>query len=238
MIVIIAADQFVGAATAEYFVKQRGLVVLVGQNENKLKTIIERSWDRDVGNEPLVILASIITDSERIINETIAKFGRIDILINAFGTGISGSILNMNIEDFDIIMTTNVRAAILLTQKAIKHLEKTKGNIINISSICSITPYPNYLAYSISKAALNQFTKCVAMELKSKRIRVNAICTAFNVHEFLPLDSIESDELVRIEKCVKAIAFLARDQEYFLSGAVIPLPVTDSKSTIHSIEII
>ncbi|XP_031626794.1 uncharacterized protein LOC116343053 [Contarinia nasturtii] len=242
VILIIAADSAIGEATAEYFAKQRALLVLVGQNEKKLKNLIEKLWHHGIECAPLTILANIITDSDRIIDETIAKFGHLDVLINTFGIGFPGSIEKMEMNEFDMIMATNMRAVTLLTKKAIKYLNVTRGNIINVSSICGITPFPNYLAYSISKAALNQFTKCVAMELESKRIRINAICPGFNITEFLPGDMESAHEIMRLEKCVKAIAFLARDQEPFLSGkilsgAIVPLPVTNGRS-VQCIDII
>jgi NAD(P)-dependent dehydrogenase (short-subunit alcohol dehydrogenase family) len=72
---------------------------------------------------------------------------------------------------FDI----NLRSLFFLTQKCVPHLEKTKGNIVNVSSVAGTRAFPNVLAYCVSKAGLDQLTRCAALELASKGIRVNAV---------------------------------------------------------------
>lgn len=65
-------------------------------------------------------------------------------------------------------MATNLRAAFQITQLAIPHLIQSKGNIVNVSSVAGMLAFEDFLAYSISKAAMDQFTKCVAMEVRSQ----------------------------------------------------------------------
>lgn len=73
------------------------------------------------------------------------------------------------------MLDTNLRGPVVLTNLSVPHLEKTKGNIVNIASTAGVKPEPHCLSYSVSKAALIQFTKCCALDLASKGIRVNAI---------------------------------------------------------------
>ncbi|CAG2123605.1 unnamed protein product, partial [Medioppia subpectinata] len=72
-------------------------------------------------------------------------------------------------------MDTNLRSVVYLTHLSVEHLEKTKGNIINISSIAGLRPFNIAFTYCMSKCALDMFTKCLALELGPKGIRVNAI---------------------------------------------------------------
>lgn len=109
------------------------------------------------------------------MSETIEKYGHLDILINNAGFSIYGSIETLTMEHYDSIMATNVRGAVQLTQLAVPYLIETKGNIVNISSAAGIMPIPQACVYSMSKAALDQFTKCVAMDLASKQIRCNSV---------------------------------------------------------------
>jgi NAD(P)-dependent dehydrogenase (short-subunit alcohol dehydrogenase family) len=82
---------------------------------------------------------------------------------------------NMKPEDYDEVMNVNLRSAILLTQYCLPHLTTTKGNIVNVSSVCGTRSFPNVLAYGVSKAGMDQFTKSAALELAPKSIRVNSV---------------------------------------------------------------
>ena len=76
-------------------------------------------------------------------------------------------------------MNINVRSVFQLTALAVAHLVKTKGNIVNVSSLTGLRPGVGFLAYYMSKAALDQFTRCVALELASRQVRVSKIMTVF-----------------------------------------------------------
>lgn len=86
-----------------------------------------------------------------------------------------GSLETMQMEDYDAMMATNVRAVVELTHLAVPHLIATKGCIINVSSALSIATSPRLLGYAMTKAALDHFTKCVAMELAGKGVRCCAV---------------------------------------------------------------
>jgi NAD(P)-dependent dehydrogenase (short-subunit alcohol dehydrogenase family) len=86
-----------------------------------------------------------------------------------------GSILTMKMDDYDTSMDTNVKSIINLTQLCVPHLINTKGSIVNVSSVTGTRSFPNVLPYCISKAALDQFTKCIALELADKGVRVNSV---------------------------------------------------------------
>lgn len=109
------------------------------------------------------------------ISETIKKYNRLDVLINNAGILESGTIETTSLEQFDRVMSTNIRSIYNLTMLAVPHLIKTQGNIVNISSVNGIRSFPGVLAYNISKAAVDQFTRCVALELALKNVRVNSV---------------------------------------------------------------
>lgn len=146
----------IGAVAAEYFAKEGALLALVGRNAEKFEKVLANIKANDIETEPLIILADVTIDAERIINETIDKYNRLDILINNAAFGNHASIETLNIDDFDTMMATNVRSVIQLTQLAIPHLVQSKGNIVNVSSIAGIASFQNFLIYSMSKAALDK----------------------------------------------------------------------------------
>ena len=76
---------------------------------------------------------------------------------------------------FDEIIHVNLRCTVELTHLCVEHLIQQKGNIVNISSICGTRAFENLLSYEMSKAAIDQFTKCISLELASKGVRVNSV---------------------------------------------------------------
>lgn len=174
VILITGASSGIGAHAAIHLAKKGGSIALVGRNEQRLKEVTEQIINAGAPI-PLAIVADITTDAERIISETIAHFSKLDVLINNAGIVKRNSIENVDLAVYDQIMNTNVRSVIELSKLAVPHLEKTKGNILNISSIAGLRLARNDLSYSISKAALNQLTKSAALDLAPKGIRVNAV---------------------------------------------------------------
>jgi NAD(P)-dependent dehydrogenase (short-subunit alcohol dehydrogenase family) len=95
--------------------------------------------------------------------------------VNNAGIIETGTIENTTLEQYDRVMNTNIRSIYHLTMLAVPELIKTQGNIVNVSSVNGIRSFPGVLAYNISKAAVDQFTRCVALELASKNVRVNCV---------------------------------------------------------------
>ena len=109
------------------------------------------------------------------MNETIKKFGQLDVLVNAAGIIAMGSISDTSPEAWREMMLINLDAVFYLMQLAIPHLEKTGGNIVNVSSVTGLRAFPGVLAYCVSKAGVDQLTRCSALDLAPKGIRVNAV---------------------------------------------------------------
>lgn len=98
----------------------------------------------------------------------------------------SGSIENTTLDQYDRMMNINVRSIYQLSMLAVPHLIKTKGNIVNVSSVNGMRAFPGVLAYCMSKAAVDQFTRCVALDLAPKQVRVNCVnpgVTVTNLHK-------------------------------------------------------
>ena len=109
------------------------------------------------------------------MDSAIAKFGRLDVLVNAAGHISNGSIENTSLDAWDAMMEVNLRAVFHLMQLATPHLIKTKGNVVNVSSVTGLRSFPGVLAYCVSKAGVDQLTRCAALELAPKGVRVNAV---------------------------------------------------------------
>lgn len=172
---ITGASSGIGRSSALVFAENGYNVVAVGRNEHELGAL--RDEARELPGAIRLHLADITETSQvdRLISETIQHLGQIDALINCAGIIKTGSIENTTLDDWDKMMNINVRSVFYIMQKCVPHLETTKGNIVNISSVTGLRAFPGVLAYCVSKAAIDQLTRCTALELAPKGVRVNAV---------------------------------------------------------------
>lgn len=173
--IVTGASSGIGKATAVRFAEEGATVVAVGRNEAGFAELREEV--RDLEGTVRVHLADLTEQSQidRLVSETVQHCGQIDVLVNAAGIIRSGTLAETPVDELDKLMNINVRSVYYLMQKVIPFLEKTSGNIVNISSIAGSRAFPGVMAYCISKAAVDQLTRCAALELAEKGIRVNAV---------------------------------------------------------------
>lgn len=151
----------------------------------------------------------------------------------------SGSIENTNLEQYDRVFNTNVRSVYQLSTLAVPYLIQTKGNIVNVSSVNGIRSFPNVLAYCMSKAAIDQFTRCAALDLAPKQVRVNSVNPGViitDIHKRSGMSLKEYEQFLEkcrqthalgrpgeVEEVAKTIAFLASEDASFITGASVPV---------------
>ena len=184
--IITGASSGIGRAAALLFAKKGSKVIAVGRNEKELNALRDEIQERDGILKVQLADVREITQVEKLVTDTAEAFGKIDILVNAAGILLNGTIENTTLDDWDKMMNINLRSVFFMMQKCVPHLEKTKGNVVNVSSVAGIRAFPNVLAYCVSKAAIDQLTRCCALELAPKHIRVNAVnpgVVATNLHK-------------------------------------------------------
>lgn len=172
---ITGASSGIGKATAFKFASEGAKVALVARRGDILAEGA-RAIAAD-GGEAKAIVADVTkeTEIERLVREVAQVFGGIDVLVNAAGIIATGTIETTTLEDWDYIMNVNVRGPFYLIQCAMPYLIERQGNIVNVSSVNGMRAFPGVLAYCVSKAAADQLTHCVALEVASKGVRVNAV---------------------------------------------------------------
>lgn len=174
VVLVTGAASGIGANTAIKFSELGASVVLVDCNANNLKDVVATIRAAG-GSEPLEIVADVTKETERIIKETINKFGKLNVLVNCAGIGRTNGEVFGSLETFDTVLEVNLRSVLALTKLAVPHLEATRGNIVNVSSILGCMAHDEYTAYALSKAGIDHFTRCAAVELAPKGLRVNAV---------------------------------------------------------------
>ena len=172
---VTGATSGIGRACAIAFAQAGANVVCVGRKKDALSDVEQKI--REIGSESLTIQADVAREdeAERAVQKAINVFGGIDVLVNSAGHISSGTIENTSLTAWDDMMNINVRAAFVLMQKAAPSLIHRRGNVVNVSSVTGLRAFPGVLAYCVSKAALDQLTRCASLELAAKGVRVNAV---------------------------------------------------------------
>jgi len=214
--IITGASSGIGRAVVRTFLENDFQTIAVGRNEKELNSF--RSEIKDLSGDLKIQLADIRETSqvERLINKIAEDFGRIDVLVNAAGIIASGTIENTTLDDWDKMMNINLRPVFHLMQMCVPHLEKTEGNIVNVSSVTGTRAFPNVLAYCVSKAALDQLTRCAALELAPKKIRVNAVnpgVVETNLHKRSGMDEETYEKFLEHSKTTHPIGRVGKPEE-------------------------
>jgi len=175
---VTGASSGIGEATAKLFADHGAKVALVSRSKAALDQVAGTLTSE---NTSIVADVTIEPDCERAVQDTIKRFGRLDVLVNAAGMIANGTIENTTLQQWDDMFKINVRSVFYLMHLAIPHLIETKGNVVNVSSVNGQRSFPNVLAYCSSKAALDHLTRCAALEVASKGVRVNAVCPGVTI---------------------------------------------------------
>jgi NAD(P)-dependent dehydrogenase (short-subunit alcohol dehydrogenase family) len=172
---VTGASSGIGRATALRFAEEGAQVVLVGRDRAALSATAAEIAQG--GSEAFAVLGDVTVeaDAERVVRETIDDFDRLDVLVNAAGILANGTIETTTLAAWDEMLNVNLRAVFHLMSLAVPHLERTGGNVVNVSSVTGLRSFPGVLAYCVSKAGVDQLTRCAALELAPKKIRVNAV---------------------------------------------------------------
>ena len=167
VVVVTGASEGIGAAIAERLGRAGSSVILAARREERLREVASRA-----GSHTLVVPTDVRDRDQvdRLRNEAIAEFGGIDVWINNAGRGITRPVLKLSDEDFDEMMSINVKSALYGMQSIVPHfIERGSGHLINISSFLGRVPIATHRsAYNAAKAALNALTANLRMDLASQ----------------------------------------------------------------------
>ncbi len=168
-ILVTAAGQGIGRATAIAFHNEGAKVIATDINEKTLETLNKEY--------PNIKVKNLDSTNKKAIEEFSAKLERVDVLFNAVGFVHHGTIIECDEKDWDFSFNVNIKSMYLMTKSIIpKMIKQNKGSIINISSIASsLRGLPNRFAYGTTKAAIIGFTKSIASDFIKNNIRCNAI---------------------------------------------------------------
>ncbi|XP_078282091.1 3-oxoacyl-[acyl-carrier-protein] reductase FabG [Rhinoraja longicauda] len=237
---ITGASSGIGAGTATLFAKLGAKLALNGRNVESLGKVGQEC--EQVGAHTPLLLPGDLTDEvtvSRLVEETIGHYGQLDVLVNSAGILLMGTIETTTMEQYDHIMNVNVRSLYHLSRVAVPHLIHSKGCIVNVSSVNGQRSFPGVLAYCMSKAAVDQMTRCMALDLAPREVRVNAVSPGVivtDIHKRAGLNDGDYAKFLskckvthamgrpgQVQEVAQAIAFLASDAASFITGVTLPV---------------
>ncbi len=169
---ITGATSGIGNATLKKFLEEGFFTIAVGRNQSKLNELKSTYYNR------IDIFKADVSDKEQriaVVEYLKSNNYELDVLVNAAGILKNGTIENTSLDAWNEIIETNLTSVFHLMNLCIPLLEKKKGSIVNISSVTGVRSFANVLAYCVSKAGVDHLTRCAALELAPKGIRVNAV---------------------------------------------------------------
>jgi len=236
VVIITGGSSGIGAATAAMLAETHR-VVIAGRREDQLAAVANST-----GALPIVTDVTDIGQCERLVSQTIETYGRLDGLVLNAGVSRAKLVHEMDREEWDFVLETNLTSAFMVAKFAIPHLLETKGAIVSVSSLSALRTDPGMAAYAASKAGMLMLTQCIARDYGPQGLRANIVCPGWirtemsdmEMDEFSEATGVNKDELFRraVEKvparrvarpdeAAGPICFLLSKQSSYMNGAVL-----------------
>uniref|UniRef100_A0A8C4QE71 Ketoreductase domain-containing protein n=1 Tax=Eptatretus burgeri TaxID=7764 RepID=A0A8C4QE71_EPTBU len=263
VVLVTGASSGIGAATGELLARLGARLTLTGRSREGLQRTAKSCQEH--GSEVLSVTADLVDPVavENLVEQTMARYGCLNVLVNNAGVFERGSIENSPLEQYDRIMNVNLRAVFQLTQLCVPHLIKSKGNIVNVSSVNGQRAFAGVLTYCISKAALDHFTRCVALassvieptnwennshllprlmqvkcsngDLAPKQVRVNAVSPGVVITELHKLAGLSGEAYIEFLERAKRTHALGRPGQPSEVAEAIAFLASDVASNITGV---
>ena len=231
VVVVTGATSGIGRATALAFAAEDAQVAAAGRRPDALEAL--KAESENIHTYQVDLTSEDATTG--LIDDVGKELGGTDILVNAAGIIVLGNIEKLTLPEYDQMMAINVRSVLQLMQLCLPSMIERKGNVVNVSSVTGLRAFPGVLAYCVSKAAVDQLTRCSALELAPQGVRVNAVnpgVVRTNLHlnsgmeqetysDFLE-HSKETHPIGRVgqpEEIADLILYLASDKAGWITGA-------------------
>jgi NAD(P)-dependent dehydrogenase (short-subunit alcohol dehydrogenase family) len=233
--IVTGATKGIGVAVAEEFVKEGARVVVTGRSVDLGQKVVADL--EALGGEALFVRCDVSqkVDVDTLIQKTIGRFGAIDIVVNNAGVNHSAEFFDITEEDWDWVMSVDLKGTFLVSQAAARVMveQKKPGVIVNVSSVMAQLALADQVPYCAAKGGVNQLTKAMALSLIDKGIRVNCCAPGPVMTDLMQrvvhneekhkqlLDRLPIGYIASCQEIARAIVFLASDDASYFVGQTI-----------------
>jgi short-subunit dehydrogenase len=179
VVVITGASSGIGKACAEYFACKGSKVVLAARNLEKLRVVAQELKDKNYDAHYVQADVSIESDCQTLIQESISRYQKIDVLINNAGISMRAILNDMNVDVIKKVMGINFYGMVYCTKHALPYLLQTQGSVVGVSSIAGYKGLPARTGYSASKFAMHGFLEALRIENLKNNLHVLIACPGF-----------------------------------------------------------
>ena len=233
VVIVTGAGSGMGEATARRFANEGAKVVLVGRNREKLERVA-----KSLPSEKAFIKVADVSKWEEVqalVNDTVERLGKLDVLVNNAGVAVMGTLENTSLDDWHKVMSIDVDGVFHGCRAAMPHLIKSGGSIINVSSVSGLRGDWRMSAYNAAKGAVSNLTRSLALEFGSQGVRVNAVCPSLTMSDMTAgmgddkalmakfAERIPMGRGAQPEEIADVIAFLASHDARFVNGVNLPV---------------
>lgn len=228
--IITGGSSGIGLATAKKFIAEGAKVVIADINQETGKKVAE-----EIGADFIKTDVSKSEEVQSLIEKTVEKYGKLDIMVNNAGVAVMGSALDCPDEDFEKVISINLRGVFLGTKYAARKMKDKGGVILNTASVAGLVGFNGAIGYCASKGGIVQVTKAAALDLAPFKIRVNAIAPAviktamtkgFTENPDYAKTFLAQTPLGRFgepEEVANLFCFLASDEASYITGSIYPV---------------
>lgn len=233
---VTGAAQGIGLACAQALAKQGARVMLADLDADRGRSQVAALRDQKLDVQFVACDVSKREQVEAAVEATVAAFGKLDVLVANAGIVHAADFLDLEEKDFDRVLSVNLKGVFLVGQAAARRMAKqgTGGSIVNMSSVNAVLAIPNQVPYVVSKGAINQLTKVMALSLAPHKIRVNGIGPGTILTELAKkavLGNAEAEKKIlsrtpmgrmgEPSEVASLAVFLASDESSYLTGQTI-----------------
>lgn len=237
---ITGAGTGIGRAIALAFAREGASVAVAGRRLEKVKEVVGAIEKQGGAALALQCDVSLAKDAVHAISETVKKFGKFNLLVNNAGTLSVSTVDTITEEDWDRVITVNLKGPFLMSRAALKEFRKSGGGaIVNIGSVLGLVAMKDRAAYCASKGGVTMLTKAMALDHAHENVRVNCICPSIVETELVKGLFDDSEQGKRLKQSrmgtiplgrfgkpadvAELAVFLASDESSWLTGTAIPL---------------
>lgn len=234
VVLITGGSRGIGAALVDIFAEHGATVAFTYQSSTVLANSIEQKWTEKAKVKAYQADASLLAESEKVVEQVLNDFESIDILVNNAGITKDNLLLRMSEQQWDEVINTNLKSVFNYSKSVLKTMVKARsGCIINITSYVGISGNAGQINYAASKAGIIGFTKSLAKEMGVRNIRCNAVAPGFIQTEMTENISSEVKEKYLSEIPLKRfgtakevadlVLFLSSENAAYINGQVISI---------------